>query len=68
MPKFSIPPKFDEIREKAREALLPVKPAGDNTNAERDFLFTAKRTAAGEKLPRIIWCTSCLLNFWNSET
>ena len=32
-------------------AISPVKSAGQTTLADRDFLFSAKRTDAGQKLP-----------------
>lgn len=43
--------QFNEIREQARQALFPLKPAGNNTKADDKFLFTAKRTKAGQNLP-----------------
>lgn len=47
----NLPPDIDEIREKARRALGSVKPADENTQADKEFLFNAKHTEAGRKLP-----------------
>jgi hypothetical protein len=47
----SLPPEIEAVREKARRALGPVKPATDSTPADGDFLFKAHRTDAGRKLP-----------------
>jgi hypothetical protein len=46
-----IPEQFDEIRERARHAISPLKPADDQTKADDKFLFTAERTEAGRRLP-----------------
>jgi hypothetical protein len=46
-----LPKQFDEIREQARQALSPLKPADDATKADDKLLFTAKRTDAGRHLP-----------------
>jgi hypothetical protein len=46
-----LPPELENVREKARHALGPVKPATKDTPAEKDFLFNAHRTNAGRKLP-----------------
>jgi hypothetical protein len=50
MPK-SIPPELERIREAARRALGPVFPVSESTSADRDFLFTAKRSEASRDLP-----------------
>jgi hypothetical protein len=39
------------IESEARVAISPLKPAGVDTIAEKDFLFSAKRTDAGRSLP-----------------
>jgi hypothetical protein len=46
-----IPKEFDELRERARQAISPLKPADDHTKADDKFLFMAKRTDAGRRLP-----------------
>lgn len=47
----AIPPEFHAVRDAARRAIAPIKPADGNTKAEQKFLFTAVRTDAGRKLP-----------------
>ncbi len=46
-----LPSELEPVREAARRALGSVKPATASTPADRDFLFNAKRTDAGRKLP-----------------
>lgn len=46
-----LPPELEKVREKAWRAIGPVKPVDDATQAEQQFLFNAKRTNAGRKLP-----------------
>jgi hypothetical protein len=46
-----LPSELEPIREAARRALGTVKPATANTPADKDFVFNAKRTDAGRKLP-----------------
>lgn len=46
-----LPSKLEPVREAARRALGSVKPATASTSANKDFLFSAKRTDAGRKLP-----------------
>ncbi|MET3524205.1 hypothetical protein [Mesorhizobium abyssinicae] len=49
--RTELPPELEAVRNAARRALGPVTPATDNTKADKDFLFKAKRTDAGRKLP-----------------
>ena len=42
---------IDDIKQKALEALSPLKPTDEQTKADNKFLFTAKRTNAGRSLP-----------------
>lgn len=49
--RSDLPPELESVREAARRALGPVKPATENTQADKDFLFTAQRTDASRKLP-----------------
>ena len=46
-----LPPELEPIRQAARRALGPIVPATDQTVADKDFLFDAKRTNAGRSLP-----------------
>jgi hypothetical protein len=46
-----LPPELEKVRAAALRALSPVRPADSTTCAEKNFLFTAKRTNAGRKLP-----------------
>jgi hypothetical protein len=43
--------ELGEIREAARRAIAPIKPADASTQADANFLFTAKRTNASHSLP-----------------
>lgn len=47
----SIPHEFESVRNAALRALGPVRPADSSTQAEKNFLFDAKRTDAGRDLP-----------------
>jgi len=51
MTKIGLPKELEGIREAARRAINPIKPADASTQAESKFLFTAKRTDAGRSLP-----------------
>ncbi|WP_290478757.1 hypothetical protein [Hyphomonas sp. UBA1923] len=42
---------LEKIRERAKAAVSPLKPAGNSVSADFKFIFTAKRTNAGRKLP-----------------
>ncbi|ABE61041.1 hypothetical protein Nham_0140 [Nitrobacter hamburgensis X14] len=46
-----LPSELEPVREAACRALGSVKPATASTPADKDFLFDAKRTNAGRKLP-----------------
>ncbi|MGZ8410416.1 MAG: hypothetical protein ACXWVS_10945 [Hyphomicrobium sp.] len=46
-----LPRELEAVRDAARQALGPVLPAGEQTQADKDFLFGAKRTDAGRRLP-----------------
>lgn len=47
----AIPSELDDVRERAAAAILPIKLVQPTTDADKRFLFDAKRTAAGRKLP-----------------
>lgn len=47
----AIPSELLDIRERASAAILPIKPVQLTTDADKRFLFDAKRTDAGRKLP-----------------
>jgi hypothetical protein len=49
--KTGLPKELQGVRETATRAIFPIKPADASTRAEPNFLFTAKRTAAGRNLP-----------------
>lgn len=46
-----IPQELESVRAAALQALAGIRAAGSQTKAEHDFLFTARRTKASEKLP-----------------
>jgi hypothetical protein len=48
---IALPPELEPIREAARRVILPIKPVTSATEAEKNFLFTARMTNAGRKLP-----------------
>ena len=41
---MSITSDLEQVRDAARRALSPVRPADDNTQFDKDFLSIAKRT------------------------
>lgn len=49
--KQPLPPKLESVRQAAKRALGPVLPANNQTVADKEFLFDAKRTDAGRDLP-----------------
>jgi hypothetical protein len=49
--KPSLPSELEPIRKAALRALGPVQPADDKTQADKNFLFDAKRSEAGRSLP-----------------
>lgn len=51
MTELTLPKELERVREAARRAISPVAPAGTTTKADKNFLFTAKRTDAGRDLP-----------------
>src|SRR5579872_478259 len=46
-----LPVEFERLRELARRAIAPIKPADESSEAEDDFLFKARRTEASAGLP-----------------
>lgn len=52
MTRVSLPPELDRIKVLAQRAIFPIKPADENTSAEQDFFFKARRTKASRDLPR----------------
>jgi hypothetical protein len=46
-----LPPQLVHVRDAALNAISPIRPVDDATVAEKDFLFTSKRTRAGDDLP-----------------
>ncbi|MFC5844794.1 hypothetical protein ACFP1J_23795 [Aminobacter ciceronei] len=66
--RTDLPPELEAVRNVARRALGPVTPTTDNTKADKDFLFKAKRTEAGRKLPAqhlVYFVLADLLGFKN---
>ena len=49
--RMNLPPELHAVRDAARRAILPLKAADTNTQAETNLLFIAERTEAGETLP-----------------
>jgi len=45
------PEEFKFIQERVLRVIKPIKPATESTQAEKDFLLSAKRTQAGRSLP-----------------
>lgn len=63
-----LPRELEKVREYARRAIAPIKPADASTKAESKFLFTAIRTNAGAGLPPyylVFFLLVDLLNFKN---
>ena len=48
---MAIPPELEIVRAAAGTAISPIKPDNSNTEAGQQFLFTATRTEAEERLP-----------------
>jgi len=48
---IQLPPELEKVRQYTRRAIDPIKPADDNTEAEREFLFAASRMDASDGLP-----------------
>jgi hypothetical protein len=60
--------EIEKYKEKALKILSPIKEADDDTKAEKNFLFNAKRSKAGRLLPEyylIFFLLSDLLGFKN---
>lgn len=51
MSKFNFPEDLEAFKEKVLDALSPIKEADENTKANKNFLFSAQRTNAGQSLP-----------------
>ena len=51
MAKIVMPDDIQIIRDRCLSIIEPIKEADENTPAEKDFLFSAKRTLAGRGLP-----------------
>lgn len=47
----ALPEELKKVREAARRAITPLKPSDANTEADGNFLFTARRTEASRHLP-----------------
>jgi hypothetical protein len=47
----AVPPEFEGVREAARRAIAPLKPADASSRANADFLFTAEQADASRHLP-----------------
>jgi len=45
-----LPAELEALREAACKAVIPIKAADSNTEADQKFLFTATREEAGRKL------------------
>lgn len=48
---ITLPAQLEPVREAARKAILPLIEANSKTQADSKFLFNARRTDAGRKLP-----------------
>jgi len=51
MTEIVLPTELEGVREAARRALAPIKPADAGSRTAADFLFTAERTDASRNLP-----------------
>lgn len=51
MASNDLPAHFLPLRESALKAIAPIRPPDSNTVADGNFLFSAERTRAGNKLP-----------------
>lgn len=49
--QIQIPPELEPVRTTVLRTLGRIRAATNQTRAEKEFLFTAKRTKAGERLP-----------------
>lgn len=49
--KFIIPKDFEEVRMKVLRAIGKIRPADNNTRADKDFFFKAQKTYASKNLP-----------------
>ena len=47
----ALPPELEKTRRYAQRAIAPLKPANEHTIADKNFLFDAERTDAGQELP-----------------
>src|ERR1700745_3974035 len=45
-----VPQEFAATRKAALEAIAPIRPTDEHTNARKDMLFSAKRSRAGRML------------------
>lgn len=48
---MELPAEIELVRDAARSAIAPVRPADAATKADKDFLLTARRTDASDDLP-----------------
>ncbi len=51
MTTIALPTELKAVRDTARRAIAPIKPADGKSRATKDFLFTAQRTEASGDLP-----------------
>lgn len=49
--QIQIPPELERVRAATLQALAGIRAGNSETKAEKNFLFTAKRTKASEQLP-----------------
>ncbi|HHQ4541227.1 hypothetical protein [Aeromonas veronii] len=61
--KYKLPEEMDLLKERVLSTLHPIVPAHSGTPAEKNFLFTAKRTDAGRRLPEYYLCYFLLVDF-----
>ncbi len=60
--KYKLPEEMDLLKEEVLSILHPIIPAHSGTPAEKNFLFTAKRTNAGRQLPPYYLCYFLLVD------
>lgn len=60
--KYKLPEEMDLLKEEVLSILHPITPANSGTPAEKNFLFTAKRTNAGRQLPPYYLCYFLLVD------
>lgn len=60
--KYKLPEEMELLKEEIQSILHPIIPAHSGTPAEKNFLFTVKRTNAGRQLPPYYLCYFLLVD------